>query len=601
MKKIAIYSRKSKFTAKGDSIENQIEMCKAFATKHLEGELEFLIYEDEGFSGGNTDRPQFKQLMKDARNQEFEVLVCYRLDRISRNVADFSILADRLQALKIDFLSIREQFDTSTPMGRAMMYIASVFAQLERETIAERIKDNMLELAKNGNWTGGRVPIGFESVKKEFVDSKGNIKETTLLIIDEKEMEFVKFLYEKYLELGSLHQLEIYTHQNNIKSHSGRIFEKSTMKIILQNPVYVKSSSEVVEYLRRNEWEVFGDYDGIHSLLTYNKTENIVIDGKVSKVLQDRKDRFAAVSKIKGSLEPKLWLDVQRQFDKNRSTFPRLGKTHNVLLTGKIRCGDCDSYMQVIHGRVIKSTGKKRFFYGCSLKKKSKGELCQGKNARADEIEQLVIISLKQLALEKQGYIESLKEKNDYISDDKGREKEKNNLLNDIEIKKTQIDNLVIKLSMDSGIDDLLMDKIKGLKEEIKSLYEKLERIDSFTHDVEMKKLDLSFVSSILDRCALIDEMNVEEQKQIINALIDTIHWYGDEKKMVIRFIGGDDDPDNRDQDKFNIKEYSIDDLEQLSLTLFFNSVRVTSIQQYYILRKFIQCILLTNLKSQFT
>lgn len=577
MKKVAIYSRKSKFTSTGDSIENQIEMCRSFAIKNLEGELDFAIYEDEGFSGGNTDRPEFKKLMKDARDKKFEVLVCYRLDRISRNVADFSVLSDKLQALNIDFLSIREQFDTSTPMGRAMMYIASVFAQLERETIAERIKDNMLELAKNGHWTGGRIPLGFESIKKSYLDGNGNTKETTLLVINEKEMEFVKFLYKKYLELGSLNQLEVYTHQNNIKSNSGRIFEKSTMKIVLQNPVYVKANNEVVEYLRENEWDVFGEPNGISSLLTYNKTESVVIDANVTKTIQNRRDRFAAVSKVKGALDPDLWLKVQKQFDKNRSSFPRLGKTHNVLLTGKIRCGDCDSYMQVIHGRVIKTTGEKRFYYGCSLKKKSKGELCKGINARADELEKLVIISLKQLAVEKQSYIKNLKEKNDYVSNDKDQEKEKNNVLSEIEIKKNQIDNLVNKLSMESGIDDLLMEKIKTLKDETKKLYEKLERIDSQALDAEKEKLDISFVSSVLDRCSLIDIMTREEQKQVINALIDTIYWYGDDKRIVIKFIGGDDiDADNLDN--FNVREFSVKDLGQLSSMLFFGSVSMTGI-----------------------
>ena len=144
--KIAIYSRKSKFTGKGDSIKNQIQLCKEYIYKNFNStDEDIIIYEDEGFSGGTTDRPQFKLMMKDAKAKKFDVLVCYRLDRISRNIADFSNLIEDLQENDIAFVSIREQFDTSTPMGRAMMYIASVFAQLERETIAERIRDNMLQ------------------------------------------------------------------------------------------------------------------------------------------------------------------------------------------------------------------------------------------------------------------------------------------------------------------------------------------------------------------------------------------------------------------------------------------------------------------------
>ena len=156
--KVAIYSRKSKFTGKGDSVENQIEMCKEYIRTHFE-DAEVVIYEDEGFSGGTIDRPEFKHMLLDAKKKKFNVLMCYRLDRVSRNVADFSTLLDDLSLYDIAFVSIREQFDTSTPMGRAMLYIASVFAQLERETIAERIRDNMLQLAKTGRWLGGITPI----------------------------------------------------------------------------------------------------------------------------------------------------------------------------------------------------------------------------------------------------------------------------------------------------------------------------------------------------------------------------------------------------------------------------------------------------------
>ncbi|WP_342455538.1 recombinase family protein [Caloramator sp. Dgby_cultured_2] len=154
MKVAAIYSRKSKFTGKGESIDNQISICKEYLERM--GITEYLIYEDEGFSGKNIKRPEFQRMLKDAKAKKFDVLICYRLDRVSRNIADFAHLIELLSKLGIEFISVSEQFDTSTPMGRAMMYIASVFAQLERETIAERIKDNMLELAKSGRWLGGK-------------------------------------------------------------------------------------------------------------------------------------------------------------------------------------------------------------------------------------------------------------------------------------------------------------------------------------------------------------------------------------------------------------------------------------------------------------
>ena len=149
---IAIYSRKSRYTGKGESIGNQIDLCREYIRTHYgDAAAEHaVVFEDEGFSGGNLNRPDFKKMMTAAKGRKFKAIVVYRLDRISRNISDFSSLIEELGRLGIDFVSIRESFDTSSPMGRAMMYIASVFSQLERETIAERIRDNMHELAKTG-------------------------------------------------------------------------------------------------------------------------------------------------------------------------------------------------------------------------------------------------------------------------------------------------------------------------------------------------------------------------------------------------------------------------------------------------------------------
>ncbi len=105
-------------------------------------------------------------------------MVCYRLDRISRNIGDFANLIEELNELHISFISIKEQFDTSSPMGRAMMYIASVFSQLERETIAERIRDNMLELSKSGRWLGGNTPTGYTSESVSSVTIDGKVKKS---------------------------------------------------------------------------------------------------------------------------------------------------------------------------------------------------------------------------------------------------------------------------------------------------------------------------------------------------------------------------------------------------------------------------------------
>ena len=572
MKRVAIYSRKSKFTGKGDSIENQIEMCKEYITNTIGKDIEFTIYEDEGFSGGNLDRPRFKKLMAAIKSKKFDILVCYRLDRISRNVADFSSTLEVLQSNNCSFISIKEQFDTSSPMGRAMIYIASVFAQLERETIAERVKDNMLELAKNGKWTGGKIPVGFSSEKIEHIDENGLTRVTPQLVINDKEMEFVNFLYNKYLELGSLHKLEVYIHENNIKSRNNVLYEKSSLKTILQNPIYVKANSEVVEYLKNSNWTIYGSPDNIHSLLTYNKTEQTKKDGKYTKAKKDISERFAAVSSIKGYIEPDLWLSVQKQFDKNKDTFPSLGKTHNALLAGKLRCGKCKEYMLVVHGRVSKATGEKLFYYNCSLKRKSKGSLCDNGNAKAAVIEKLVLLSLKQLSLKKKEFISKVRNKYKSDASDENINIEKLSLTKSLKEKKLQIDNLVTKLSLCNDIDDILLDRIKTLKNECNAIEENINNLESKALNLKNNLLNLDLIEELLDKCANIDELDRSQQKLIIDNLIDTIYWYSDgpgKGNIEIKFVGTED----------NQKELKFTSEEMQQLLLHFCSHSMTSIK----------------------
>lgn len=539
MKTVAIYSRKSRFTGKGDSIENQIEMCKEHILKFISKDVEFLIYEDEGFSGGNTNRPAFQRLINDIKYGNIDLLICYRLDRISRNVADFSSVLDVLQEYKVDFISIKEQFDTSSPMGRAMIYIASVFAQLERETIAERIKDNMLEMAKKGKWTGGKLPLGFTSKKIAYIDEEGKKRFKVTLEHDSKDLEFVKFLYEKYLELGSLHKLETYTHENNIRSASGKIFEKSTLKIILQNPIYVKADENVFNYFENKGWSVYGEPDGLHSLLSYNKTETAKKDGKLTKRNKDESESLVAVSDIKGFIDSSLWLKVQYQFKKNKNTFPRLGKTHNALLVGKLFCGNCGTRMIIQHGRTSTKTGIKTFYYVCSLKKTSKKKLCSAHNVKTDFLENLVLDSLEKLYYKKDFINDSLKIN---LKENKDNIKEINTTKKLIELNKNKINSLIEKLSLDfdNVLSDILIPQIKKIKIENDVLESKLEELKLKKQESEMNRIEIDLITSLLNKCKNIKELIRTEQKQIIDCLVDSIYYYSNDNgndKIKIKFI----------------------------------------------------------------
>jgi DNA invertase Pin-like site-specific DNA recombinase len=162
--RVAIYSRKSIETDTGESIKNQIAICKRYFQREND-ECTFEIFEDEGFSGGNTNRPDFKRMMELVNANQFDAIAVYKLDRIARNIVDFVNTYDELERLNVKLVSVTEGFDPSTPIGKMMMMLLASFAEMERMNIAQRVKDNMKELAKLGRWSGGTTPPGYNVEK----------------------------------------------------------------------------------------------------------------------------------------------------------------------------------------------------------------------------------------------------------------------------------------------------------------------------------------------------------------------------------------------------------------------------------------------------
>ena len=247
---IAIYSRKSRFTGKGESVGNQIELCRQYLRAHEPDAPEPEIFEDDGFSGGDLNRPAFRRMMRAAEAGRFRMLIVYRLDRISRSIGDFTALIERLVHLNVAFVSIREQFDTSTPMGRAMMYIASVFSQLERETIAERIRDNLHELAKTGRWLGGITPTGFASEAVQTVTVDGRTKRACRLRLLPEEAE----TRQGHVQPVRTPRLS----DSRCKGTAGSAVlpqktatrSRHAVRDILHNPVYAQADADMLAWLR---------------------------------------------------------------------------------------------------------------------------------------------------------------------------------------------------------------------------------------------------------------------------------------------------------------------------------------------------------------
>lgn len=408
-KKVAIYSRKSKFTGKGESIENQIELCKTYVSSHFPEFLaeDILVFEDEGYSGGNLERPKFKDMMKLVHKKQISCIVCYRLDRISRDIGDFANLIEELNDLGTGFVSIKEQFDTTSPMGRAMMYIASVFSQLERETIAERIRDNMYELAKTGRWLGGITPTGYGSEAVEKITIDGKSRKSYKLVPIAEEIALVKLIFAKFLETNSLTATETYLIQNNYKTKNGRDFSRFTIKNILTNTVYMLSDQAALDYFTKNKVEIFGgaeSFDNKSGFMAYSKT--IQKQGKAN-IVRHITDWIVAVGKHEGIISGNDFAKVQTMLNNNKDKGYRKPRSHVALLSGILYCS-CGEYMRPKLSTGTNQNGELIYSYLCTMKEKSKGSRCKMKNPNGNKLDKLVCDEIKKLSAEPSMFLEEL-------------------------------------------------------------------------------------------------------------------------------------------------------------------------------------------------
>lgn len=531
-KKIAIYSRKSKFTGTGDSVENQIELCKEYATRQFGGDCEFLIYEDEGFSGKNTDRPEFQRLLSDMQREAFEVLMCYRLDRISRSVSDFSTILDDLTDRDIDFVSIRENFDTSTPIGRAMIHIASVFAELERETIAERIKDNKYKLYRTGHWQGGNPPTGFEAVKVQGLDQDGSKRSHFILKPVEDQLKDVRLMFDKYLEYENLSRVETFMIQSGIKTYLGNDYNIATIQRILTNPVYATNDPCVYDYLQSEGADLANDkteYDGTHGLMSFGK--NITKGAKhTTRVRVGRDGWIVAIAQHEGIIPGGKWVSVQEKLTAGRDKFPRANTSSVALLSGLIRCGKCGAPM-FVKGNRRKPNGEMSYFYVCTKKSRSNGELCDMKNINGLPFDREIIGVLKERLSQGGSVFENLEEGHKHLKNEKN---DLNAKIKSLEQKIKHDEGSLVKIALRLTESDTpegdaaIYTAYNALSANIESMNRQLEQLQRENADSESRQVNLEIVRQAAESfCETIDAKPLEAKRDAIRVLVDHIIWKG--------------------------------------------------------------------------
>lgn len=541
--RIAIYSRKSKYSDKGDSVGNQIEIAKEYIQLHFPKNdyyTNICVYEDEGFSGGTLERPEFKKFLDEERKNPFNVLICYRLDRISRNIADFSSLINELNSLHTNFVSIKEQFDTKTPMGRAMMYIASVFAQLEREVIAERIRDNLLELAKTGTWLGGEAPLGFlaKRYKRISVCEDNNncvIKKNKMaskLIVNKKEVSIVKLIFLKYQELKSLTKLETFLIDNDIKTRKGAYYSITALKGILSNPVYAKNDKDILQYYKNKGIHIYcendrrNEFDGKYGFLTFNKTSK--------KKQKPVKDWIIAVGLQEGLIPGKEWIAVQMLLEKNTNKCYRAidHTKKQSIVSGLIKCSICGSDMRPRNMEKKKADGSVNYRYCCKLKEKSKGQKCKGLNVNGEILDKKIIHIIKET------YVPNLKIYNELQKmsiQETNAHTELDVLEKSYQKNEEEIQNLVEKMKyIDIDLLEIVNHNLRKLKKKKEALTSKINLLqNSHKEDSNLKITTHQDILNIINNSfGIFDTLDLKIKRDITRLFIENIFGNGEEVEI---------------------------------------------------------------------
>jgi DNA invertase Pin-like site-specific DNA recombinase len=240
-KRCAVYTRKS--TEDGleqefNSLDAQYEACAAYALsqKHEGWHLLPDRYDDGGFSGGNMERPGLKRLLEDVADGRVDIILVYKIDRLTRSLSDFAKIVDVLDMAKASFVSITQAFNTTTSMGRLTLNMLLSFAQFEREVTGERIRDKIAASKRKGLWMGGPLPLGYDVKDRR-------------LVINETEAELVRHIYARYLELGSVVELVDDLNTRGYKTKvqyrtsgphkGGCAFRRGTLYHLLANPIYL--------------------------------------------------------------------------------------------------------------------------------------------------------------------------------------------------------------------------------------------------------------------------------------------------------------------------------------------------------------------------
>lgn len=493
---VAIYTRVStnEQAEEGYSIFEQKRLLEEWCNN--KGYDVYRCYSDSGISGKNIkDRPELKELLKDAEEKKFDMLISWKINRISRKLADVLKIVEILEKNNITFKSYSEPFETDTPAGKMQFQMMALIGEFERGTIAQNVKMGMCAKAKAGEWCGGRV-LGYDLVPLENQEGAKRIKNR--LTINEKEAEAVKFIFNEYANGKGYKAITNQLNKLGYKTKKGNDFSVGSIREILTNPVYI---GKVIYNVRQNWSEKRRRNINANPIITDGVHESII-----DEVLWDKVQAIMESKKGKPS----------RIYD---GEYP---------LTGILRCPKCGAGMVISRttNKLADGTKKRITYYCCGAWKNKGTSVCNSNTIRVDKANEYVFNKISELLSNEKmikGIVSNInRERNKKIDPAKKELERIDKELEKIDKKKTKLfeayeEELISK--------EEFKDRKDELNKRAKSLQEKKEQLLVTLSDDVSEEIPYEFIKSILENFSkvLTESATREQQKKLLHMIISEI------------------------------------------------------------------------------
>ena len=481
------------------SVESQVEFCK----REVIGE-DIKVYTDKGYSGKNTDRPAFQEMMADITAGKIRRVIVYRLDRISRSVLDFASVIDMFQKYGVDFVSTMEKFDTGTPIGKAMLMIVMIFAQLERETIQQRVIDAYSSRSKRGFYMGGKVPYGFR-LKETVIDGI----RTKMYEPVPKETAIIEQIFSMYAQSQtSFGDIVRWLDERQVKKRNGEPFSRSRIRDLVVNPVYVRADYRLYEFYKAQGTIIENrpeDFIGTNGAYLYSgnerKRKTISLQGHT-----------LVLAPHEGLIPSDIWIKCRSKcLSSTRVAKPIKAKA--TWLAGKVKCAHCGYALsaKVYH---CKTKADNRY-YLCNNKYNTGG--CNFGSLDADLVDEIVFEEIRKKLAEFNTLTKQKQESCDLQTI---------KLKTRIETIDQEIGSLLDKIPLANGaVMEYINNRVAVLDVEKKELYAEIVRL------TEGKGYSLEKITGYLDNW---EKISMGDKLTVVDSLIESI--YASQEKIKINW-----------------------------------------------------------------